>query len=259
MTAVAALAAGLLRRHLAELRRYAFDTVMQVVGLSLLFLFLFYGARALGGQRVEDGDALPALVAGYIVFGLVISAYSSLAAWVSQEALLGALERLAMSPLGLLAVMVTEYIAGFVVQLGVIAVLLFAVMALSGQWLHLDLLTLTPLVAFLVLGVLGIGLAMSGLALVFKRVAAFANLLQFVFLSLIAAPIDQLPWLKFVPIALPNALIRQSTVGGTALTEMAPRDLLIMIVASMVHLTMGALVFVRAEGVARDRGVLGVY
>lgn len=259
MTAVVALAAGLFRRHLAELRRYAFNTIMEMVGLSMLFLFLFFGAKAVGGAAVRDGDTLPAIVAGYVVFGLVITAYSTLAAWVTQEALLGALERLAMSPLGLLTVLIVEFFAGLAVQLAIITTLLFVVMALSGEWLNLDLITLVPLITFMVLGVLGIGLAMSGLALVFKRVAALANLMQFVFLGLVAAPLGQLPWLKLLPIALPNVLIRRSTVEGVSITAMPAGDLVLVVVTSIAYLFVGMVVFLRTEAVARERGVLGVY
>ena len=45
-----ALLVGLSRRTLIELRRYAFDTIFQFVGIFLLFTLLFWGASGIGGQ-----------------------------------------------------------------------------------------------------------------------------------------------------------------------------------------------------------------
>ena len=85
---------GMLRRNIIELRRYGFDTVMQMLGLALLFVLVFYGAKGLGGRSLQHATTLTALVAGYFVFSLVIVAYSSLSSWVTNESLLGTLEQI---------------------------------------------------------------------------------------------------------------------------------------------------------------------
>lgn len=254
-----ALLIGTLKRSLIELRRYAFDTIFQVGSLYILFVLVFFGARAIGGPTVREGETLPSIVVGFVVFFLVVFGYGTLSGWMTTESTLGTLEQIAMSPLGILSVLYAEYVAVIVVQVVLVGSLLLAAEATSGQWLHLDLLTLGPLVALLLLQVLGISLALAGAALVFKRIAAFANIIQFGFLALIATPVGVYPWLKFMPLSLGSELIRETTVRGTSITQLARGDLVLLAVGAVVYTVIGTLIFRRAENIARDRGVIGVY
>src|SRR5205085_3955928 len=99
-----ALFAGLWRRNVIEMRRYAFDTLFQIGGVFLLFTLIFYGAKSLGGPSVRHGDALASIVIGFVVLMLVVLSYVSLATWVTMQATQGVLEQLAMSRFGLLNV-----------------------------------------------------------------------------------------------------------------------------------------------------------
>ena len=137
-----ALLAGTARRNVIELRRYAFNTFFEIVGIYVLFLIIFYGVRGVGGPRVRHGDALPAVVIGYVVFGLVFMSYSSLSTWMTQEANLGTLEQLAVSPYGLLAVLSAEYAPSVIRQAIVVCCITVAAEATTGQWLHLHVLTI---------------------------------------------------------------------------------------------------------------------
>lgn len=254
-----ALFAGMIRRNVIELRRYGFDTVMNMVGLALLFVLVFYGAKGLGGRSLQHATTLTGLVAGYFVFSLVIVAYSSLSSWVTNEALLGTLEQIAMSPFGTLVVLVTEFAAGLLYQLVMITFLIVLGMALTGHWLHFDLVTLVPLVAILLTGVLGLGLAMAGAALVFKRVLSLLNLMQFALLALVAAPVDRQPWTRFLPISLASRLIARSTVDRVRIWHMGGRDLLLAVAVSVGYFALGAFVFSRADRAARKHGLIGVH
>ena len=254
-----ALLIGLSRRTFIELRRYAFDTIFQFAGIFLLFTLLFWGASGIGGSDIREGDTLPSIVIGFVVLMLLLTAYFSLSNWLTQEATLGTLEQLAISPFGLLAVLAAEYVASMWVQLAIVVVVLFGAQAVSGQWLHLDVVTLVPLVVLLLVQMLGLGLAVGGAAVVFKRVASLANLMQFVFLALVSLPIDENPWVRFMPIGLANQLIRESTVHGVSLLDLDRGDLVQLVVLSAAYVVLGVGVFLRCERVARDRGLIGVH
>ena len=253
------LVVGLSRRTLIELRRYAFDTVFQFVGIFLLFTLLFWGARGIGGADIREGDTLPAIVVGFVVLTLVLSAYFSLSSWLTQEATLGTLEQLAISPFGLVTVLAAEYVASLAVQLVIVLVMLFGAQAVSGEWLHLDVLTLVPLVALLLVQMFGVGLLVGGASVVFKKIVSLANLMQFVFLALISLPIHEHPWVRSMPIGLANQLIRESTVHGRSLLELDRGDLVQLVLVTAAYLVLGVVVFQRCERVARERGLIGVH
>ena len=254
-----ALLLGLWRRNLIELRRYWFDTFFQLAGIFLLFTLLFWGARGIGGADIRDGDTLPAIVAGFVVLWLVLGAYFTMSQWMTQEATLGTLEQLALSPFGLLNVLLAEFVASLGYQMLMVVVTLFAAQAVTGEWLHLDVVTLLPLVVLLLVQILGLSLMVGGAAIVFKRVASMANLLQFVFLATVSLPIEDNPWLRAMPIALANHLIRQSTVNRRSLSELDGGDLIQLVAVAVLYLVVGSLVFLRLERIARDRGVIGAH
>lgn len=254
-----ALLGGLWRRNLVELRRYWFDTFFQLAGVFLLFTLIFWGAKGIGGADIRDGDTLPAIVAGFVVLWLVLGAYFTMSQWMTQEATLGTLEQLALSPFGLLNVLIAEFVASLGYQMLLVVVTLFAAQAVTGEWLHLDVVTLLPIVALLLVQILGLGLMVGGAAVVFKRVAAMANLLQFVFLATVSLPIEDNPWLRAMPVSLANHLIRQTTVEGLALAELERGDLLQLVVVAGGYLALGCAVFLRFERAARDRGLIGAH
>jgi ABC-2 type transport system permease protein len=256
---VIALVSGLSRRTLIEMRRYAFDTIFQFAGIFLLFTLLFWGARGIGGADIREGDTLPSIVIGFVVLTLVLASYYSLSSWLTQEATLGTLEQLAMSPFGLLNVLLAEFVASMWFQIAIVGVMLVGAQAVSGQWLHLDLVTLVPIVVLLLVQMLGLGLAIGGAALVFKRVVSLANLMQFVFLALVSLPIDDHVWVRYMPIGLANHLIRLSTVHGTGLLDLPRSDLAQLVVVSAAYVAAGMAVFLRCETLARDRGSIGVH
>jgi ABC-2 type transport system permease protein len=256
---VTTLFAGLWRRHVVEMRRYGFDTLFQTAGVFLLFTLIFYGARSLGGPSVQHGDALASIVIGFVVLMLVVLSYASLATWVTMQATQGVLEQLAMSRFGLLNVLLAEYTAGMGVNLLMMGVMMLAAEAISGQWLHIDVLTLVPLTILLSLQVLGVGLLLAGAALVFKRIVSMMNLIQFAFLALIAAPVARVAWTKLLPISLVYDLIRRSTVDGASLRDFAASDLGLAVGTAAFYLLLGILAFRWMDRASRRRGLVGVY
>ena len=254
-----ALLGGLFRRNAIELRRYAFDAFFQLIGVFLLFLLLFAGVKAIGGHDVQTGGTLPAIVIGFVVFSLILGTYGAIAQWMTNEATQGTLEQLAMSPFGLLRVMLAEYVAGTAVTLLFTLTMMFLAEAITGQWLRFPLLTVVPLTLILMLQVAGVGLALAGAALRFKRVASLASLIQFGFLALVSIQVHEVPWTRFLPIALANDLMREATVHGRRLDEFSTGDLATTVVVALAYLGAGVTVFTAMERSARARGVIGTY
>lgn len=255
----AILFVAMLKRGFIELRRYAFDTLSGVVTILLFFVLIFYGARALIGGQAGNGGTLEQIVVGYFVWILAIFAFQEMAFDLNEEAQVGTLEQQAMSPLGLARVVVTRFASSFTFQMITLFGMLVVMMAVSGRWLHLDLATLLPLLLLMVIGVQGIGLMAGGLAIVFKRMQSALQILQFVFVLWIAAPLDQFPWVRYLPLSWGNQLTQRSMIEGTSLFSMPAGDVLFLVVNSAAWFVVGLAIFKYFERVARDRALLGHY
>ncbi len=100
---------------------------------------------------------------------------------------------------------------------------------------------------------------MAGLALVFKQVRSVFHILHFVWIAVIAAPIDKLPLLKYVPAAWGVEMLSRVMISGQHIFAMPIADTLFLAVNSAFYFSLGFLGFKYCERIARDRGLLGHY
>lgn len=250
---------AMLRMSMIEAKRYYFNSLVRLVSLYAFFFVVFMGAWTTMGDNPTFGASLSGIVVGLMVWMLAMRAYSDHSSRLNMEATQGTLEQLAMSPIGLARVLVYNMAALMFAQMGFMFTFLVLMMATTKQWLHLDVLSLLPLLVLTVLGVHGMGLAMGGLALVFKRVAATIGIFQYVFLALIAVPIDKVPMLKFLPLSWGALLIRRVMVDKASLLTLPAADVAFLAANSLGYFALGLLIFKLCERVARDRGMLGHY
>lgn len=250
-----------LKMRYIYLKRYYFDTLSMIITMFLVFLIIFYGAMALlgGATPTDSGDTLEGIVVGFMVWTFALMAYATLSWGMIEEAQQGTLEQLYMSPLGFGWVTIFRVVANFIVNALMVIVVLLLMMAVTGKWLHLDVLSLIPLILLTVAGAYGIGFFMGGLALVFKRVQSALQVLQFVLVIFIAAPLGWLPFMKFLPLSLGTRLIGMVMIGERSLLQLPPSDVLFLIGNSAFYFGLGFLAFKFFEDVARDRGLLGHY
>lgn len=245
-------------RHLIELKRYAFNTLSSLVTVYLVFLLMFFGARLLAGGEAIFGDTLEGLIVGFLVWTMAIVAYSELSWSLMREAQLGTLEQLYMCPAGFRWVILCWAGGTFLTSLVFSAPILMLMMVTTGRYLRLDIPSLIPLLLLTVAGVYGIGLAMAGLALVFKRIQAAFQILQFVFVAFLFAPSEP-TWAKILPLNWGTELIGRVMVREVRLVEMPGVDLLILLTNALGWFAFGVLVFGLLERTARRRGLLGHY
>lgn len=240
-----------------QMTRYAFDSIASLIGMYLLFLTLFFGVRGL--TDVTEGATLSSLILGFNVWVLLAFAYSNVAGGLLGEAQTGTLEQVAMAPCGLLAAVLIRFWVAFAFLIVQIALLLVLAMTTTGVWLHFDVVSVVPLLLGAATGILGIGLAMGGLALVFKRMQNVSALVQFGLVALVAVPVDRFPLVKFVPISLGYQLLRKVMIDEVPITAIPVGDLAILFASAGVFLLLGVVAFQRMEAIAKDRALLGQY
>lgn len=250
---------AMVKRYAIELKRYAFNTLSMLASFYLIFLMLFLGIQSVAGEHSQFGAALPGMVVGFMVFYLTVYAYAELSWVLIAEAQQGTLEQLSMSPLGFGRVLIARIFAALVFRVLIMFALLVLMMATTGRWLSVDLATIVPLLVFTIASVQGVGFVMGGLALVFKQIQASLGILQFLFVALIAAPVDQFPGVRFLPLSWGTNLIGRAMIDGTALWQLPAADVALLAGNGVAYFGLGFLAFKLFERLARDRGLLGHY
>lgn len=252
------IVATLFRRRALDWIRYPAEFIGTIVAFYMIFLVLFLGAKTFGGSKVASGDTLSAIAVGYIVFVLTMQSYQQFGTQIMQESTAGTLEQLALSPYGLVTVMTVDFVAQAAFMTAIIGVVIVPIMATTGRWLHFDAVSVALLVVLTMGGVVGLGLVMGGLALVFKRMQTVGGFFGLAFLPLVAAPVDRYPLLKLLPVAHGNKLLSNVLVKGRSAFAQ-PVELLVLMCVSAAYLLIGVAIFKAMERQARDRALLGQY
>lgn len=250
---------GWLRRSVIEFRRYLFDSLSGFLTIYGFFLVLFFGAKMFGAGSPEFGDTLAAVVVSFAVWTLTLMALGTLTQELTQEAQLGTLEQMSMSPFGLVHVLVARIMTILVVYFGMMVVMLVLMMATTGRWLNVSPVSTLPIIALTTLGVVGLGFVLAGFAVVFKRIQQAMQVWQIAVLGLIAAPVDRVPFMKYMPLTWGATLLRRVMVDGESIFSMPVGDTLFLVANSVFYFAVGLLIFRRFELAARERGLLGHY
>ncbi len=251
------LARAVLTREYLIFVRYPANAIGGIVISLFFFGLLFYGGRMVAGQALTD--SLEGIIVGYFLWTLSVGAYSAISNDIASEVQWGTLERHLMTPFGFAPVVLFKGVAKVVRTFVTSSIILAAMLLVSGTNLQLNLVTVVPVATLAIVSVLGLGLAAGGIAILYKRIGNWLNLLQFGFIVLISAPAFDLGWARFLPLAQGSALLQRAMVDGTRLWEFSLGDLAVLCVVAVGYLLCGYVVFQRATHRARRLGVLGDY
>ena len=237
--------------------RYPVDAALGLFMGVFFFALMFYGGRLVAGQAIAD--SIEGLIVGYFLWTLSLGAYSGITNDVRSEASWGTLERHFLSPFGFGPVMLAKALAivfrTFVTSAAILAVMLW----MTDTRLDLHLPTIVPVATLAIASALGLGFAMGGLGVLYKRIGNVVNLLQFAFIGLISAPVFDLWWARYLPLVQGSALLQRAMRAGVKLWEFEPAALAILVGTAVVYLWLGYLAFGLATRRARRLGVLGDY
>ena len=253
-----------LKKRFLLLVRYPVNTLAQFVSVYLFFAVVFFGGQA-AASSLQSGGAgalggtFDGLIVGWFLWTMSLTAYFSLVMTATNEAQWGTLEQLYMSPYGFGTVMVSQVVAFVIESLvwggGILALMLVT----TGRTLTVDLVTVVPISLFGLLSVVGISFVFGGLALVYKRIENVTQLVQFVLIGLIAAPVAKVELLGYLPLVKSAGMLQRAMQDGIRLWEFPTADLAILVGTGLAYFALGFLAFAFAGRVARTRGVLGHY
>lgn len=246
-----------MRRQVQLSRRYLLSTTLTaVMGVGGAAFFLAGMRRYLSSDLTRHGG-LEATVASLLVLALVPQAVNGISTRLSVEAQTGTLEQQAMSHYGLATVTLAASAGALAPQL-LFAVVICVAAVWTGLNVHLDVLSMAPILLTTLLGAVGVGLVLGGVTLMAKKTGPIVGLAQTALVAAVALPVGKAPVLGLVPVAWGATLIRRVMVQGESIAHM-PVAFALLVVHSAVLLAAGIVVFNRCERSARRRGSLGHY
>lgn len=255
-TDYSALVRVTIEKRVALLRRYLFNTTMELLAFYLVFVLAVVAGRQVAPTFIND--SLEGLVVGFFVWTLAARAYNDVSRQIETEASWGTLEQLSMTPFGLGRVV---FLNSLVTVAGALlngTVILVAVVLTTGADLSLPvggvlligLLTVTP--------VIGLGLVLGGLSLLYKRIGALTGFVQLFLVGFISLPLNAHPLVAAVPLTLGTRLVERVMTAGT-ISAVSPTLFTLLVVKFVVYLLVGFGSLRILSRVARRRGVLGQY
>ncbi len=248
------------RRALIEATRYPMETISSMLTMFLVFAGLFYGASYITSSPIGTGR-LSTIVVGYTIWMTMMSATSDMGWSMQNEAQNGTLEQVMLVPWPSVLIFIMRAVMAIVVFLVPLIIVVAALIALTHVRLDWRSIALAPFFMTLVTA-WGMGLVVASVALLFKRIGQVLNIVQFLLLFVIMAPIlqnHQIIWQvlgMLLPFTAQVALLHQVLQP----TGMGAGILWFEAVLNMV-IWMGAGVggFVAADHIARRRGIIGHY
>lgn len=232
-------------RRTVQLRRPLVDALWGVVVVAALAAAVLLGPWSLSPGRV---------VVGAVVLLSALVAATDLPRELAAEVRSGTVAQLLTSPLGIGRVALVRAGVSLALALGS-GLALFVVLGGTGAQVRP-----TPAAALVwvlaVLSALGLGLALGGLALVHERVEAALQFVPLLVLALVVAPVETVPALRYVPLALGRHLVERSVVHGAGI----PLDSLLLVAATACGSLLGGWLLLRAAvRRARTTGSFGGY
>lgn len=244
-------------RDLVVWVRYPVNAVLGLAVALFFFGLMFYGGTLVAGQAIDD--SIEGLIVGYFLWTLSVGAYSGVVSDIRSEASWGTLERHYTTPFGFGPVVLAKSVAIVFRTFVTSAAILAAMLLMTGTSLDLNLLTVVPVAALSIMSVLGLGLAMGGLSVLYKRIGNVVNVLQFALVGLVSAPAFDLWWARFLPLVQGSALLQRAMRDGVRLWEFDPFALVVLVGTAALYLALGYVGFALTTRRARRLGVLGDY
>lgn len=243
------------RLQIFEMRQYWFETLSGLIMICAVFIGLFYGMKSFVVESQSDGT-LDGLLFGFLMWSFASQAYHSITRSIIDDTQKGYIEQLFLCPGGFMSVMFARVLVEMAYGMIFVTCLAYITMALTGNWLTINFVYFYAIMLLAAPSLIGLGLLISGLALVFKRVETVGALFTFAFMGLVA--VDALPFNLFsmLPFTPGSSLARDIVLEGQALDL---QHLLILVVNSVFYLGVGLVTFTVFEKIAKKRNLIGQY
>lgn len=251
-----------LLKSVKELTRYKFDTITNMGMFYLLFMAMFGGLKSFGGNLcsspIKIGNTLDTFIVGYFLWTIMYMAYSNIAHSISSDSSRGTLEQIAMSNLGLHSVVIVRGFCNMLIDLIESFIILFLVMSSTGRTIEIQFLPILLIIFIGIFSMFGLGLILGGLAIIYKRVSAILNLVQF-FLIGICFTSGNIATNIVYPFFTAKEMIYSLTLNKSTLSSLPLEMYGLLVLNSTIYFTVGIIVFKHCYKKSKKKGLLGQY
>ena len=244
------------RKEAIILKRYLPNTISMIVTFYCIFLAMFFGIKVVGNPASVDTNVQYVIV-NYIFWYIAMMAMQDIGWVISNEASLGTLEQLYMSPMGVWRILLARIISSTVLHLIIISLLLYVSMLTTNTWLNIDIFSIFPILALTLISMYGVSFMIAGMAVIFKQIQAFLQILQFVFMGLTFVPLAVAPYLAAAPFVKGVDMVRTIMVKDVSITYFSGMDFLVLGSNAIIYIGVGLWIFKRCEKHAMKKGILG--
>ncbi|ABV34345.1 MULTISPECIES: ABC transporter permease [Pseudothermotoga] len=241
-----------------EFKRYYFNTISSLVTVLIFFYLIFFGIKAVGGSAPTFGETIDGVIVGYFMWLMFIFSFQGVAWGIIDEAQRGTLEQVFVAPIAFEYQMLFRMISDFVFNILFAIPLMYFAAFTTGRHLNFDLPTLLYLLISGTASALGIGMMLGGIALVFKRISSFIQIVTFASLAFTMFDFSKF-YYRLLPMSQAAFLMRKLAIDGLRFYQFSAQDHLLLWVVATIYLSTGILIFRLFEKHAMTAGTLGQY
>ncbi|MCH9691470.1 MAG: ABC transporter permease [Gammaproteobacteria bacterium] len=241
--------------RLFEMRQYWFETISSTIFIIIVFSGLFYGIK-LFSTDIATNENLDSLVFGFFIWMFASSAYISVTSIVVENNQKGFVEQLFLCPLGFKTLILTRAAVELIIGYLTMLLVAFISMALTGNWLSVNFASLFLLLTIATPSLIGLGLILSGLAFLFKKVETITALMSILIIGLISTSALPINIFSALPFSSGASLARSVVLKGEPLIIL---DLFAVAANSIAYFLIGIYLFSWLEKKTRERNLIGQY
>ncbi len=242
-------------KYFAELRRYFFNTISSLFVIYIIFLVYFFGIKFMTGPSMAV-EKLDVLIIGYIMWMLALIGFQSTGYTVYDEMQRGTFEQMYLTSFGIEVVFIIRIIFETIFSLFFSAIILILTMFTTGRYFVIPVGKVLIALIFALPSLWGLGFVFAGLSLIFKRISAFLNLMQFVLIFFVAIKSYPINFFSFLPFAA-GATTIQGIINYNA--KFPIEWYLFIILISLFYFFAGIFVFKILLKKAKKFNLLGQY
>ncbi|MEW6104501.1 MAG: ABC transporter permease [bacterium] len=256
-----------IRRDYIFIRRYPLEIISSICFIYFVFLLTFFSAKFVYGDKEIRflGSSIEGWVISYVMWIFASAATSYMSEQLKNEALIGILEQLYLSPFGLIYILLARACLIFLYISFSLPIFLYLLQVSTGVYLKLNLCLILPTLVLTFMGMCGFGFILAGITLVFKRIGPLLLIIPFFPLGLAMFPIEDLShnlqiFALILPLIQGVKLIRLVVLESQNFVILFRNgEILILALNSFLYLAIGIFIYKTLERIAKDRGLLGHY
>lgn len=241
-----------------ELKRYKADTISLLLTFYIIFVAMMFGIQVIG-DPAQASTNTQYIIVNYIFWYLGMMTLQSIGWTISDEAMKGTLEQLFMSPVKPWKIFLSRLIGTIFNHIVLVVFLLFLSMATAGEWLNLNPLAIFPILVLTLASMIGTSFVVAGMALIFKQINSFLQILQFIVAGLTFVPLSVAPYMVVAPFVKGVDMTRMIMIKGYTLADFTFGDYAWLVGNAVVYGIIGVAVYVACERYAMKKGLLGQY